>query len=440
MSNITKQIQLSADELYEAIKGTTNKKNKKMEELEIKYVDPSTIQHDADEDEFEDYTSNEHTEDVSFVEFAIINSYFHDLFVKKETKDISVKMYGDTDNIGRITIGGSFTNIDSFWFNCTFAGDDNDWFVQTKMFTDGRGDLLNQVHITSRVALKYKDFEEKFKKIKSLAFNNSEYKGKCIKISLIEGRFKGISVIDIKEASNELIMTEVQRRYIEHFIARVSRGGSARYLLNGEPGTGKTESIREICRRLIPDVTFVIPDFTTTGDLNSIMEACEIFESAVIIMDDIDLYLGSRDNGSYTRMLGQFLSFFDGVKKRKISLLASTNDKGLVDRAAERPGRFNFTLDYTFLNQEQIIKVCDIHLPEKWRIKEVYDALMENINGKKPNITGAFIANLAENIVEMSEGDDNWGLEDTISLITESYKGFYMSQVEKEKTKMGFIN
>jgi stage III sporulation protein SpoIIIAA len=92
-------------------------------------------------------------------------------------------------------------------------------------------------------------------------------------------------------------MTEVQRRYIEHFITRVARGGSARYLLNGEPGTGKTESIREICRRLIPDVTFVIPDFTSTGDLNSIMEACEIFEQAVIIMDDIDLVeIGLRFN------------------------------------------------------------------------------------------------------------------------------------------------
>jgi len=427
--------ELMPEAFLEAIKGTNKKK--KMDELEIKYVDPAETQENL-EDEFDDYTSNEFTEDVSFVEFAIINSYFHDLYVKKETKDISVRMYGDTDNIGRITIGGSFNNIDSFWFNCTFAGDDNDWFVQTKMFTDGRGDLINQVHITSKKGLKYKEFEDTFKKIKSLAFNNSEYKGKCIKISLIEGRFKGISVIDIKEASNELIMTEVQRRYIEHFISRVARGGSARYLLNGEPGTGKTESIREICRRLIPDVTFVIPDFTTTGDLNSIMEACEIFENAVIIMDDIDLYLGSRDNGSYTRMLGQFLSFFDGVKKRKISLLASTNDKGLVDKAAERPGRFNFTLDYTFLNEEQIIKVCDIHLPEKWRIKEVYDSLSEHINGKKPNITGAFIANLAENIVEMSEDDPEWGVDDTVSLIQESYKGFYSSQVEKEKKSMGF--
>ena len=208
--------------------------------------------------------------------------------------------------------------------------------------------------------------------------------------------------------------------------------------MNGEPGTGKTESIREIARRLIPNVTFIVPEFATSDDLTSILEACEIFENGVIIMDDIDLYLGSRDNGSYTRLLGQFLSFFDGVKKRKISLLASTNDKGLVDKAAERPGRFNFTLDYSFLDAEQIVKVCNIHLPERWRVQEVYDALSGTINGRKVNITGAFIANLADNIKEMSDGDESWSLDDTISLITESYKGFYASQVDKERKSLGF--
>jgi SpoVK/Ycf46/Vps4 family AAA+-type ATPase len=253
-----------------------------------------------------------------------------------------------------------------------------------------------------------------------------------------DGRFRGIEIIDIEQSGNELILNAVQKKFIEHFITRVERGGNARYLLNGEPGTGKTETIREIARRLIPIVTFIIPDFDTTDDLTSIMEGCEIFENGVIIMDDIDLYLGTRDNGSYTRLLGQFLSFFDGVKKRKISLLASTNDKGLVDKAAERPGRFNFTLDYGFLDEEQIVKVCNIHLPEKWRIQEVYDALTEKLNGKKVKITGAFIANLADNIKEMSEGDSKWNIDDTVSLIKESYKGFYSSQIEKEKQNLGF--
>jgi hypothetical protein len=39
----------------------------------------------------------------------------------------------------------------------------------------------------------------------------------------------------------------------------------------------------------------------------------------------------------------------------------------------------------------------------------------------------------------MSEEDENWTVDDTISLIKESYKGFYMSQNSAEKLKMGFI-
>ena len=229
-----------------------------------------------------------------------------------------------------------------------------------------------------------------------------------------EGSFRGIEIINMEESKNELILNDTQHRYIDQFVRIVARGKHLRYLLNGEPGTGKTESIRDIARRLLPDVTFVIPEFRTTDDLTSIMEACEIFDTGVIVMDDIDLFLGNREHGHYTSLLGQFLSFFDGVKKRKISLLASTNDKGLV------------------------VKVCNIHLDEKWQIEEVYSALKGNVAGKKAKITGAFIANLADNLREMSADDEEWTIKDTVTLIEESYKGFYASQVEKEKSTMGF--
>lgn len=387
--------------------------------------------------EDDDYNAQSNTIEITFIEFAIVNMYLHNCF-RGKYDELTVSSYGQIDATGRLGFGGVFENAGSYWFNVKFKDNDNDFIFQTKMYTDNRNELQIQLHTSAKKAMTYNDFDKVQKKIMELAFNNSEYKGKCIKVKMKDGRFRGIEIIDIKESSNELILNAVQKKFIEHFITRVERGGNARYLLNGEPGTGKTETIREIARRLIPKVTFIIPDFDTTDDLTSIMEACEIFENGVIIMDDIDLYLGSRDNGSYTRLLGQFLSFFDGVKKRKISLLASTNDKGLVDKAAERPGRFNFTLDYNFLDAEQIVKVCNIHLPEKWRIQEVYDALTEKINGKKVNITGAFIANLADNIKEMSEDDSNWGIDDTVSLIKESYKGFYSSQIEKEKQTLGF--
>lgn len=398
----------------------------KLEEIEL-------IDDLEDEVTDDDYVSQSHTEDISFIELAIINDYLHDAYRGKH-KDVSVSAYGTVDTIGRICYGGVFDITSSFWFTTKIEGEDNEFLFQTKTFVDSRNELVSQLHFSVKKGMVHSRFEEIFKKIKNLSFNNSQYKGKCIKVKLREGRFRGIEIIDIQTSSNELILNETQLKFIEHFITRLSRGGNARYLLNGEPGTGKTESIREIARKLIPMVTFVIPDFTTSDDLSSILEACEIFTNAVIIMDDIDLYLGSRENGSYTRLLGQFLAFFDGVKKRKISLLASTNDKGLVDKAAERPGRFNFTLDYSFLNADQIVRVCQIHLPKECQVEEVYEAL----KGKKVNITGAFIANLADNIKEMSEDDANWTIKDTVSLITESYKGFYSSQVEKNKSTMGF--
>lgn len=392
------------------------------------------------EDEFENYRSQSMLQSITFVELAIINSYLHKAYLSNKEDQIKVLSYGTVDSIGRISFSGEFDMTNSFWFVCKFPEDDNEYIIQTKIFVD-RNELITQLNVTMKKGLMLSDIEKLIKNILSICFNNSVYKGKCIKIKMYDSRFKGIEIIDVEDSRNDLILSDVQKKYIEHFISRLKKGGNARYLLNGEPGTGKTETIREIARNLMPEVTFIIPDFGTADDLTSILEACEIFKNGVIIMDDIDLYLGSRDNGSYTRLLGQFLSFFDGVKKRKISLLASTNDKGLVDKAAERPGRFNFTIDYTFLNDEQIVEVCKIHLPEKWHQTDVYEALTGNVNGKKVNITGAFIANLADNIKEMSDDDDDkWSIEDTVSLIRECYKGFYSSQVEKEKKKISLLD
>lgn len=373
---------------------------------------------------------------ITFIELAMLNKFLQ-MSYTKPNNHIRVLSYGNIDGMGRFSYNGAFDATQGWLFVCKFPEDNNEYIFQTKIYLDSRQEIVTQLHVSVKHAMEIPDIEKTFDKLRTIAFNNSEYKGKCIKVRLKEGHFAGIEIIEFEKNKNELVLNETQKKFLEHFVNRVQRGGSARYLLNGEPGTGKTESIRDIIRKLTPDVTFIIPDFTTTEDLTIILEACEIFEKAVIIMDDIDLYLGSRSNGSYTRLLGEFLSFFDGVKKRKISLLASTNDKGLVDKAAERPGRFNMTLDYTFLTEEQIDAVCKIHLPKQYQLPEVYEALKGRVNGKKAKITGAFIANLADNIKEMAEDDVNWSLYDTIDLINESYKGFYMSQVDK-KEHIGF--
>ena len=397
----------------------------------------SIVEELGEVEELEDYKTNSHTESISFLEFAIINQYMHSSY-RKSISPVKVINYGHTDNMGKIYYGGSFEATQGWWFQTVFENDENEYIFDTKIYMDSSKTLVTELHITSKTSVTFTVLFDKLKDLKKIAFNNSEYCGKCIKIKLKEGRFRAIEIIEMPKSQSKLILTPIQKKYINHFINSVGKGRSVRYLFNGEPGTGKTDSIREIAKELTPNVTFVIPDFATTEDLTTILEACEIFEKGVIIMDDIDLYLGSRDNGSYTKLLGEFLSFFDGVKKRKISLLASTNDKGLVDKAAERPGRFNMTLDYTFLTDEQIIEVCEVHLPIEYQVEEVYNVLKGALGGRKAKITGAFIANLSENIREMSDGNSDWNLAETIDLITESYKGFYTSQVDKIKNSTGF--
>jgi len=399
-------------------------------------VDSDDMSELEDNEEDTEYPSNGDSFSISFIEFAILNEYLYETF-RKESEDLIVDSYGTTDSIGRIYYGTPYNVTSGWFFNAEFKSDATKYLFQTKIFMDGSRAIVTQLHISPRVGISTKKLNDVFKKIKSLAFNNSKYKGKCLEVKLIDGSFKGIDIIDMTKYSTNLILSETQDKFIKHFINRVRRGSTARYLLNGEPGTGKTESIREIIKELIPNITFIIPKFGTGEDLSIILEACEIFDGGVIIMDDIDLYLGSRDKGSYTNLLGQFLSFFDGVRKRKISLLASTNDKGLVDKAAERPGRFNMTLDYTFLTPEQIKGVCKIHLPAEYCIDEVFDALSDRIAGKQAKITGAFIANLAENIKEMASDSENWSIKDTIELIKESYKGFYMTQADN-RSNIGF--
>lgn len=376
--------------------------------------------------------------EISIVEFAVFNKFLYQC-LGGEVGGFKTTSYGQVNNVGTITYGGEFKPVLSWWFDTTSDSvlPNNKIITQTKIDKNNYGEIICTINIVFEKGQKNDDLNKYYDEFKKVAFNNSEYKGKCLKVTVKEGSFQGIDIINMSSFDKELILNKTQKQYLDHFVKRVGRGGNARYMLNGTPGTGKTDSIRRIIYDLTPEITFVIPNFYNSRDLTMIMEACEIFEPGVIVIDDIDLYLGNREKGGYTNLLGEFLSFFDGVKKRKISLLASTNDKGLVDKAAERPGRFNVIIDFGYLDEEQTIAVSNIHLPKQWQVKEVHDLLTGSIDGKKVKITGAFIANLADNIIEMSEDDEEWTLENTLDLIRDSYTGFYYSQIEK-KGGIGF--
>ena len=379
-------------------------------------------------------TSDEAVKDLSMLEFVIVNSYL--IKLSDEAQDGFKVNYGGQTESGRLYFS-NLTNSSiykGYWMSLTVEEfPEFNFIVQTLAFQDSYGRMNYQLSLISDDALPGKSVEVIRDDIFDMSFKKSEYVGKCLRVNVDEGRLNKVEIVNTDTFKTNLILDKTQTNFLNKFGDIVAGGGNARYLLNGVPGCGKTQSIRNIIAEYTPTITFVQPEFTTSDDLMSIMESCEVFAPCVIIIDDIDLYLGSRDKGSYSNLLGKFLSYFDGVKKRNVSLLASTNDQSLVDSAAQRPGRFNMILDFGYLSQENIIEVCKLVLPKKFQVDEVYSVLSSN--NKK--ISGAFLANLGENLKEFSSLDKKWTLEDTKALIQTSYDGFYSSQLNT-KAKLGF--
>lgn len=366
----------------------------------------------------------------------LLLNFFHSRVNQGSHKGITV-LNGGTVRNSRISGKPSNVLENGNWYQFTIDGIDNVFYISFTITVE-YNETTYSYYISNNKRVKTGGIPALIKYLKQVSFSDSEYAGKTIEVSIKDASFKGIEIVQLDANENDLILTQLQLDFIEDFVNRVSRGKNMRAMLNGIPGTGKSETIREIARRLAGITTFVIPKFNHQSDLQNILEVCTVFESCVVILDDMDLLISSRERGGNPKALGEFLAFFDGIKKNPISLLASTNDKSLVDKAAERPGRFNMTIDYDYLTAEQIVLVCNVHLPVEFQVQEIYDTLINNIDGKKAKITGAFIANLAENVIEMCEDDEEWSVADTVKFILSSYKGFYASQNAVEKSSLGF--
>ena len=389
-----------------------------------------------DKDNYSDFV-------ISPIELGILNQFLMDTLVTPiDTLPIKVINYSSIHN-NKVSFGGVFRNDGSWIFNVVWDKmPDNAMMIQNISYYDRQDRLNCECIITTEKEVSYKQLEDTFEELKTTAFNQSRFKGKCIEVDIKGGVFLGITEVDLGVVNNRLVLTETQDTFMNHFIKRISRGKTMRVMLNGTPGCGKTETIRNIIQKLTPNATFIIPKFRDVSDLTAILTSCEVFETGVIIMDDIDLFIGSRTIGSPTNLLGEFLNFFDGVQKRRISMLASTNDKKLVDEAAERPGRFNFVVDYDYLTKEQVQEICKIHFKPEWLVDEVMALMTGSIDNKPIKLTGAFISNLSDNLSEMmvdfEEDGEEWTVEHTLKMIKSSYKGFYTSQTNRDNRSVGF--
>jgi AAA+ superfamily predicted ATPase len=242
------------------------------------------------------------------------------------------------------------------------------------------------------------------------------------------GQMIGLFAIDPgTDSLDDVFLPNEVRRQLDLFISALSSYNELRtplrYLFSGKPGTGKTKIIRAISNACKGKATFLFSNGAEQR-VDDLFEIASMFSPVVLCIDDIDMLTGSRQDGLYNRQLATFLQRLDGFTKGDQFVLATTNDKALVDLAASRPGRFDRILDVSLIEPAHYLSLV--------RSKTTNEAVViqfdEEILGllRRKRVSGAFIATLVKHLELISTFDPTrLDREYVVSTIEGSLEGFY---------------
>ncbi|UWD35097.1 AAA family ATPase [Mycoplasma cottewii] len=147
--------------------------------------------------------------------------------------------------------------------------------------------------------------------------------------------------------------------------------GVNKFLFIGPPGTGKTETTKQIARILKRDL-FVV-DFSSLinsklgqtqknitmlfDEINNLL----VPENAIILFDEIDALALDRTNSNDVREMGRatstVLKGLDNLNK-KVIVIATTNLYELLDKALSR--RFDSIVDFDRYSQRDLLDISEI--------------------------------------------------------------------------------
>ena len=183
-------------------------------------------------------------------------------------------------------------------------------------------------------------------------------------------------------------------------LAAAGLASSAGVLCVGPPGTGKSALARIVAAEATGRATVLMATpWAAQRFLGPLFRLAAQLAPAVVVIDDLDLVVGSRGAGA--EQLHGFLASMDEVmgSPEGVVVLASTNAPGSIDPAAIRASRFDAVIEMTAPRPEGRARILERYLAS------FPDVDIDRVVRATQGATGADLRDLARRAYLASRGE-----------------------------------
>ena len=275
----------------------------------------------------------------------------------------------------------------------------------------------NGDHLFSFFGTSYELVNKYVKLIEDESNTNNFYRNKVFNQ---EGEFIDVKCLTIDDVIlSDRIYNDLKTNVIDflshtrHILARHNLPTKRGLIFAGPPGTGKSFSAKVLASTL--KTSFImVNNLPSTDEIHDIYQFIRKITPAVILFEDLDIYLGQRDF-----KLSALLNEIDGMEENKdLITILTTNRLEILDTAIKnRPGRFDRILYFNEPDEKLISHMLKLFSKSTNTSDVNFETLSKEFARKK--YTGAHLKEMVITACMESAGGIT-DLETPIKLTTDS--------------------